>query len=1305
MKLVNSKSILRKKYLSSILIFLAFFLVYTEANSFNVSQVLNRISQGDLSEKDILEFYKKDYDSFLENHQFFFPCLSHLIKEQKSKSESLLKKVFGNLSDLFNSNFKEMEVPELGIKIRCEVYVNKLVSKELRSNKFSEANLLNDSLDKCKNKLAAAYERLNNIKIDPIRNFNFKSIESGTNIGNKRIRTGQNIKNIEFPSKPDDKMFNSLIKTSNKIVIGNKSPSLNDELLEIKNKLIHLETEKKHCEKLLTEKTKFIYEKEKEINKLQQAFSRLNIEKIEKDKSLEECSNRKIECKADLDKCSIKIGFCSNNNCREWEKKLMSKIDEYTVCQKSSNDLSKKNTELNQEKMRLNIQNNSNELIIKDLTNKIDDSKKENQTLSKKFACLQEDLDNLNKNNCKETADCKKEVEKLKEENKNCKTTETIFPLKPITHTNCEEERQKDNIIIDSFNKKITELLNLINSKNKIIINYNYELTNLKVEINTLKIQISNNERIIKYEKDSCDYKKSTLETKINSLNQELNECKKNEFTNNPINTESSTDVEKDKNKYKIELEKCQVKYNKEMSDKKKCLFDLDESEKKLKIKTLDSNNCLTELKKSQNKINEYKDELFKCKEDSKKIKDACLKTVEDKIREVEDKFKVKIINLNNEIKNYITQINILKGDQDCPSNLKNCLDEKASFLNKVLNLEKENNELRDKTDKCENNIKIIQNNLNIIKAKEEVCNVNLVDMTSRWMNCENKKPIPCPTINDKDLSNCKFDKSKCNYELNKCKDDFKACKDREIILETSLKNCDKSDRCNDNSSKELDLCNKKIIKIQNTCKNQIDKNIERIKNLSNLVNKNDRESKQKLYELEENLKKQNEKLRTCQNKWEICNKNYSNVEESNTSNLKEIGYLKIELKNCQKKLECKEKNDESNESKVCEIARNNLLNETLKLKEKLSELKQQKKSIYASGKQIVYSLENKWYKDIFSDNLVLDDFERILQTFISLKFNMEGETSNNDIKIKSITKDISILNEQKNTISSFLSSDRNQYFKDSAEIKILYDKSKTIDDVNELKNSLNNIFVKEMQLKEDNMRIFSNLDKKLEIDSKIKIAEEKLNDLESKKNLTIKNTNTYKENLDKLNNVLKNFKINNEIKKTSISKEGLKIDEFANKKICNNLTIKNLEEERKLLLKNLQTLKLKIEHVDTTNNLLILKLNNREINNKIDINIDLLMRVFEKNLHFIDNNCQNLDVFKKRFYTECPMKPIIDPTSLKQNKNSKVMPIKNKLLPKKKKSRVINEFPLKSEDMMENNQTSNSILSGDNNKENIKSD
>jgi chromosome segregation ATPase len=165
---------------------------------------MERISEGDLTEKEIFEIYTKNYKPELEYHEIFTKCISHVYTQKKKTNSSMLSKIFFGFEKIV-SNPNKLQIPEMGLKVDCEVYLTKVLSNDYRDNKTNEKNPMNEKINELKQKIQNLNERYDNLAVQSLlqRNENKikKSSEKNKDItinksskiittGGKRIITG-----------------------------------------------------------------------------------------------------------------------------------------------------------------------------------------------------------------------------------------------------------------------------------------------------------------------------------------------------------------------------------------------------------------------------------------------------------------------------------------------------------------------------------------------------------------------------------------------------------------------------------------------------------------------------------------------------------------------------------------------------------------------------------------------------------------------------------------------------------------------------------------------------------------------------------------------------------------------------------------------------------------------------------------------------------------------------------------------------------------------------------------------------------
>lgn len=1290
MKFVISKTFLRNNpYLYMSVIFVSW-IALIQTKSLNVSNVLERISSGDLNEKDVLDFYKKDYDSSLEYHQFFQPCLAHLIQEEKGKANSFINRLFPGVKNYFTSNYRELEFQDLGIKIKCEVYINKFVSKEYKLQKKFEPNSFKDLFENCKKELSKL-EKINenstsrtnsNIEIregKTINSFNFKSNEKGPKIEyqDKPLLSSLSLGDdkVEFQDKPENNIIDSLKLKRNRPSDSKSSSSCNEELQKIKARVSRLEKDNALMEKQIVEKNRLFQQKDELNNHNQESNTKLKLEITEKEKSLNLCHNKNIELKADIEKCQVKVGTCGGSNCVECENKLITKIDELTTCEKIKKDFSKKNTDLSEELTDIRIKVSSLDIGKKNVEKKLKECNSDNQNILKKLSKSESQVNKINNKSCAELDECKKsltekihEIKILKMESQK---NNPSSPAVAIKKGSCEDENGKLKTELNICNQKQIKFISTIEQKNKIIIKKESDISTLEIEKNNLKTEFDKIEKVCRDDKEAYEKKFSSLEEKFSEEKKKYQICR-NELKDNKGYKKKLEKCEennkKEKTKIKDLFEKQKFEIIKVKSELDKCEKDSKRHQSELKIKITMNETCekdkddfINKLKKCSQNVNEEK----------KKLKEYSNSVTIEKDRLVQEehkKCKTQIDILNTKIVNYEKEIRLLRMNQDCPLKLTKCNNEKVVIENTLKSKEAEVIRIKEEKDTCENELKLVKENYNKYKTKEAVCKKSLEEATKNWRNCESKKPVPCPAIDQTLILKIRGEYERCNNDLNNYKDDNQKMKEKIENLEKLIKKYEENkNKCVSNCTSDLETCQKNIIQIQNKCDEEIRAKIEEINTLRKRTLNSEEKCNKKMRDIEENNKKCTRHLKQIKTKTDECQKNYSKEVDINKKYVIEISSLKMKLTSCLKRSECM-KNAKGNLgplSEKCEKHKTALMKETFTLKEKITKLEEEKKSIYMSSKHIIGSMWNKCQKDVDSYGTVMEDIESRIKNLYTIKIAIEGEIRSDEILIMNKNKEINVKTEEKNMITTEINKIRNDYDRIFMEIKSIRENIRKSEDVNSIRTLTDSIFNKERELKEKNEIIIKTSLKEKEILNVIVIIQEQINNYSIIKNIRLQKIKENEENIEKLNKILIHIKKTFEIKKTNIQKTEVKIEKFSNIRVMIDARISSLEKEKERISKDLETCNTKLEEEKSTNNLLHMKINKTVTTGLIDVN--LLMRIFEDN-SFTERNCARLSKFKTKFYAVCPMKSHTD--------------VKRRNKKHKKNTPVESQFPLKAKDL-----------------------
>lgn len=1246
------KLIIYLKVLLLMSIFSAFMLPGCITKEMTISNVLERISSGELNEKDVFDFYKKDYDPAFEYHQLFQPCLSHLIEEEKSKTFSILSKLIGEVKNFFNSNYKELEVPDLGIKVKCEVYINKFLSQDYRKAKLEEPNPLKDSLKSCNGELKLLKEEINQKSTrslgssGALESFSFKAHPSKAQIEFKQrpekflLQSLENNdihksdKNVEYQDKPSK----SQISHDNQVSSENTSLKCTEELHHLKIKISNLEKKNEILEKQITEKKKIFQSKDDEVCKLQETITKLRLEIIEKDKSYSECENKKLYFKSEWEKCRVKT-VSGNEGCAEYEKKLVTKIDELTECEKAKDDYFKKYQQCTLEVSKVKIELSTSEIKRKDFEKKYDECRSENEKLKKKWTAKESELQKLIEKTATEFNQCKtslqdkvRQIQILETRLKSMRT--------PIVKSSCQEENEKLRMELITCREKQSNYLSMIEEKNKIIIRNNVEITTCEVEKNNLKTEIDKIDKACKEEKQLIEIKFKVFEEKFHEIKKSLEICK-NEL--------------KDAKGFKKKYEKCEEASKKEILKNREIVEKFKKEIMKLKLEldkcAKEKKNCEDELKKKslfiqtcekekEDIINKEKECYKTMEEEKNKCNDAintCNTEKENIIQDSQKKCKVQVDILTSKISSYENEIQLLKINQDCPVKLTKCKNEKLIIENNLKAKETDFIKVKEGKLQCELELKNMKEKYIRAKTNEDVCKLSLEEMTKNWRVCESKKPQPCPVLDQTLITKLRTEHEKCKNDYNNVEDELNKCKDSAKEFEKLIKEYRANkNKCVTNITLDLETCNKNIINMQNKCNEDMKRKVTMIEQLKIQIANNEEKCNKRIRELDESLKKCNKHIKTIKVKHEDCEKNLLKEVEIRKKYYMELMNLKNQLLSCQKTQEClkKDKSTSSNISDKCEKQRVTLLKETFTLKEKITKLEEEKKSIYMSSKDIISSLEKRCTRDISSYDGVEVDIEQRIKELHNLKQSIEGEITNDELKITAKRKELSLKNEEKYIISNEVINIKSDYEKILNEISVFRDKIRRNSDITTVKSLTENLFNKERELKEKNNLVIQKSEKEKEITNEIITTQEQINNINIIKSIRQQNIKETSDLLNKLTSILIEIKKTIEIKKNSIKKVNIKIEKFANIKAMTDRIIEGLENEKHKFASELDTCNNKVEEQRATIHALEMKVNKHTSTSLIDTS--LLMRIFEDR-SFTQNNCRRLQTFKTKFYKVCP--------------------------------------------------------------------
>ena len=503
-----------------------------------------------------------------------------------------------------------------------------------------------------------------------------------------------------------------------------------------------------------------------------------------------------------------------------------------------------------------------------------------------------------------------KEQLNLQEKNYNEKINKYDIDLK-----NANEEKQKSELKLAEFKKKLDDIE--IKEKNYIekMNNYKLEIKRIKEEKNDMALQLKN------YEKQSLekekDYK-SKLELEEKKFNSE--------------NMQFKSEI----NELKEEKEQMNLKLNGFKEEKEQMNSKLNEL--KEKVKNFDEQKIYTE---KNNKLLEEKNYLLEQKEREKeKIKKEYIqknKELSNNIKEKEDKIK-EYISISEKYENQISLYKEKQNQNDLEienykkqlENLENLKKEKKKLEQKEKALIEQNKkdknkirELKEKQKEYENNInkkedKIEINNFDFNNQEDNKILENILEQQSKDFTQEISK-IKQDYINQKDnmqnqeiINN--YLQKLIDFEKKRRKEFIEKINDRPKIVNFSLnETVHEGFRCQKCRQKPIigiryECSNCHNYNLCEKCEKEIDDNIEhrnhdfiKIRNAKkNAIRENEKEDNQKkeIIEKKEIIKKEeNQKKEENKKKEEIENKKVIEIKKENTDKKKDYSFEILDYK------------------------------------------------------------------------------------------------------------------------------------------------------------------------------------------------------------------------------------------------------------------------------------------------------------------------------------------------------------------------------------------------------------------------
>ena len=574
---------------------------------------------------------------------------------------------------------------------RCAVVMRRIEYVHLLDDR--ESTELRDSFQEDKNIISYMENSVKKQEKNPLRYKNNKNKKE-----NKDIKDKEENKDI-YDNKNGDKIIN---KEINNNIDDNNEINNNDD-----GNWEHFYSQltcNKKAKRINKSKRCFITKLYKEFNESEKNKNLLHIKELEN--KYNEVNNNLIETKNKLDSLYVEnkrlqlLLEDSNQSNQDLNNKCKFKNELNKKCQNDNEELLKNYNDINNKYNKTmndysTLNQTYNSLLIErnNLKNDYDSLIKNNNILNTKYKEILEDyktktneLDNiknnyqiilkLNNQNKKKVDELSGTIEDINKE-KNDYITKNKLLLDQITNLDGEidnfkknktlEEKENENKfkeLNDNYLKEKNYLTNIVNDKDKEILNQKTIIDNYKSKCNDLEL-LKNKLIEVNQQKDEKEDEikkiKIDLYQKINQNNEyenEINNLKNRRINNDEINQNKINEYEK-----KIEIFKKKISLlEKEKEDLKKTtniLENLVNENKDKYIKLFNQyKNDVNNLNKKNEDLNNDLDKLKKELNDiNNKTKNDCEKKYKNDLEEMSNKYEKKINKLNKvieELKNRI---------------------------------------------------------------------------------------------------------------------------------------------------------------------------------------------------------------------------------------------------------------------------------------------------------------------------------------------------------------------------------------------------------------------------------------------------------------------------------------------------------------------------------------------------------------------------------------------------------------------------------------------------------------------------
>lgn len=1253
---------------------------YSKTNNPSMPSILERIYAGDMTEKEILDIYTKNYKPELEYHQIFHSCVNHLYTQKKQTNSSMLNKILFGFEKIL-SNPSKLQIQELGIKVDCEIYLNKILSNDYRAKKLSERNPMNEKIHQVKLLVGSLKEQYDTLTDHSL-------IQRSENKSKKSQMKLTKSKNNSSEKEDEDKITKTTIiggESSNLLGSANSSSTttttsthtstsrtitINGRTISDTDTDVHFydlsdgDNDISSITKYVSEMTtKLRNEREKYANiysqyevtikdysSLKEEYNKILKKECDCDASLKTCKFELSEKKAEITKLiSIKydletqLTICKTNppkaDCKDVKKELNIKINELKKCETDKIEI-----------------NNKYEFYFKSYTE-----------IKNKYDKIVIEL-----NECKTKPDCKNVVEKIEkkyitkitiieQKNEQCTAELTVIKKKleicqkerdinVICCNSCKNIREnKDYILIKqqldyclSREKdlqltikhkdiKIEELTELLSIRDKTIIEINQTIINLRYEINE--------------EKKKCEKKISELNITIEEWTLKFKTCESEKKTIIIYKTKYDK-IRKECDDEKQILIKKITKLSLEITVLKEKLSACKKSESDLKI----------EITNKITIINKCEKDKKKCQDDKK----TCTDTLIEKTTEIEtiiEKHKKEII--------------VIGGECD-----RNCKNEKKLLLIKIESLEKELEICNQKCKKIED-ITILKQTINQLNIEIKQYKVQIENYIIEIGKCkkdlEEEKNIVIKIENEIKIIKVKLET--CEKDLGKC-EKGERCDNSEkyqelikkyyILIETSenyltywnkckkdladikikLDICQKR-KCDETCPGKLKTCLEEKTEITNTYEQKISIKITLIKNLNIKIEEIEKTCKEDSLNIRLELKTCKADLIKYKFNHSTCLIDLKNEITIRKQYYTEVIYYKKELKNCTKNAVCKEDEIKMHQriADKCQEHRNEIETHLNSLREKFGKLHKEKISIYSESNTMVENISKQCNIDITNLNNFMEKLNLNINEIFNFKNSYVAEMKKDQVERNKFEGYIQIKNDEITRLQKSLKDRNSDIERLNQKLKELLEKIGKNTNFDEITTISNEMIAVQKELNMKNAAL-------LEIRQKIVTAEGELTILKNQvqtadKEKTIENKKyekikTIYVNIEDSKTVIEKFI---KVRKDTTKDVDKKVIKFTKRTIADDPVVSILKGEKDIIANNSK--KTENDNISLEKQILELKKKLKELSTAnvqsqagdVDIFAAMkkggVMRILE-NREFVMNNCSQIESFKAKIDEIC---------------------------------------------------------------------